>query len=317
MAIGFVLLLASTVETYKSNWAVDSSTATAKYNTGREQYQLSWDPVWVTPLKTEVADTDAGLVAALLRQSLKEIGLESVAAPKEAPSSTPESGPVALFLSVTKWEVKRTLTGWTAGATATTEGTPLGDLSEALRIEINSTVSAAGKYTGWAKRNTVERHLAEQLVYKITEGIQKDLSQAGLPLVSQSKQERKGWFGLSFSRSSFRVTRSGEQLVQGVDHPLLLPSAKVDYYWDLPHQTVLAYRVSISGTELESRLLQALGERASPHEGFVDSVNARRKLFSPSISHWVPSSKDNRYGLLDNPSLDEVLERHVLVIVPK
>ena len=304
------------MEIYRSTWDVNSSTMTAKINTLTDR-QLSWDPVWVTPLKTPVDDTATGLVAALLRQSLKEVGLEAMAAPQESLSSPPHFKPVALFLSVKKWEVKRTLTGWAATASATTEGMPLSDLSEGMRMEINSNVSAAGKYTGLAKKSTVERHLAEQLVQKITEGIQKDLSQAGLPLVPQSKPDKKGIFSFSFAWSSFSVKRSGEKLVTGVNHPLLLPDAKVDYYWDLPDQVVLAYRVTIAGTELESKLLAELGERTAPHETFVDSVNTRRRLFSPYISHWVPSSVDDPYGRMDGMSLDSVLERNVLIIVPK
>ena len=53
IAIGLVLLVASIVEIYRSTWAVDNSTMTAKSNTLTDR-QLSWDPVWVTPLKTPV-----------------------------------------------------------------------------------------------------------------------------------------------------------------------------------------------------------------------------------------------------------------------
>lgn len=316
VTICLILVTASIIEVYRSTWAVDSSTMTAKSNTLGES-QLSWSPVWVAPLKTTVSDTSTGLVAALLRQSLSEIGLETMAAPQEVPDTSPLTGPVALFLSVKQWEVKRTLSGWAATATATTEGMPLGDPSAGTRIEINSNVSAAGKYAGWAKRSTVERHLAEQLAKKVTEGIQKDLSQAGLPLAPPSAPEKKGRFGFSFSWSRFSVKRSGEQLVTGVDHPLLLPTAKVDYYWSLPHQVVLAYRITIAGTELESKLLEALGERSSPHETFVDSINSRRRLFSPYISHYVPSSESERFGDIEGMPLDTVVERHVLIIAPK
>jgi len=276
-------------------------------NTGATE-PFSWSPVWVAPLVTAVPDTSTGLVSAILTQSLKEAGLDAEAAPREITEDL-AARPVVLFVSLTKWEVKRTLTGWTAVANVCTEANPLGDLADRMRIEITSTVSAAGKYSGWVKRSTVERHLAEQLAQKVTEGISKNLKSYLTLAETNENEDDKRVFGLSFSFRRSSVTRKGEQLVQGVQHDLLLPNAKVDYYWSLPEQTLLVYRVVATGEDIEKELLVRLGNKLPPPGGFMDSAQQRRRLFEPRISHWDPYSPEQRVPQ------SKLTERLVVVIV--
>lgn len=296
--ISLLLLLASTLELYRSNWGVDSSVGTATSNNLGNEH-LVWEPVWVTPLKSQVADSTTNIVAERLTSTLNEIGLEAIVAPKEAPT-TQARMPVAMFLTVTQWEVKRTLFGWAAKATAIADSIPLAELGDGMRIEINSTVSATGTYTGWLKRGTVERQLADKLVQTITEGIRKDLVKAGMTLASIQPAAEKN--GLSFSLWRNKTVRKREQLVSGVSHPLLPPNSKVDYYWNLPSKAVIAYRVTATVQEIEQELLRELGDDIVPPGNFMDSINSRRRLFSPNISHWV---------------IEGTSERQVLVIAPR
>lgn len=299
-----LLLFAAMAEIHRSTWNVSSSIGAVTRNT-KAPKPVYWSNVWVAPLQTTTSDVATGLTAAQLRQELQDVGIGATAAPLRAPSDQPGAGSVGMFLSLNEWEVTRTIWGWRAVAAATILSWPLAYDHDRPQVEVHADISAAGQYIGWLRRSTVERQLAEQLARAATNGIHQQLRGAPAPVADRPGQPL---FGLTFSLRRANVTRSGEMLVTGVQHPLVMPGAKVNYFWDLPEKTVLAYRVTATAHEIEDYLLRNLRGHSPVPLAFSNSMSGSRQLVVPSVTHYPISGED------DVP-LELRTERQVLIVI--
>jgi len=319
--LGLGALLFASLETYKTEWSVNHSVSAVKSTPVDGNYSIDWGNLLITPLHTGASSQKIiENVTTTMITGFESVSLHAKLAPGEMTEVDQNPGSVALFLSVQKWDIKRTFTGWTAQATARLDSLRLIDRPEELNLQVNISVNADGRYKGWLKRSTVEKQLAKKISDVMVNGIADELRKNGAHLPESTNQTSRDGLFFDFFRSFGRRASYKEPgPVQGVNHPLLLPEAEVDYYWDLPQKTVLAYRVATTGTALEAAL-EVPVETSRPFERFMNSTNQSRKVFNPvEITHWDPKftgeqvSSRNAY----DSRQEEVFERYVLVIAPR
>ena len=328
LALALVALLMSTVEVYRSEWNTNHSATTVTTNPADGQdYTISWGSMLVAPLESAlVNDKHNQAFVQALRQQIGRVGFGIQIAPREMnPGDIHVVGGSPLLVSLDDFKLTRTLTGWRAKGTAQVESIRLTSDPREKEIQMTINVQAEGIFRGWLKRTTVEKQLVERISYTIAKGMHDTLKNQGMLLPQPPTPPSDSGSGFSWWFSFSSTRKAAPEGRPDIEHPLLLPEATVDYLWDTPDKTVLIYRVNSTAPDLEQNLLARLEEMGQElsFDHFVNSVNNRRKLMTPSkteITHWdTASTLQSAFApwVEHNNRQNESVERYVLVVLGK
>lgn len=312
--------LLSFTEFYRSEWIVHAKSDVVTISVGEAVFE-PWNRIWIAPL-TDGGSSLSQLTTAL-QQELQARSLNGELAQRYV-SQNDLIGPTPVALLVeSDCDLNRTLTGWKVSGTLIVQTVGFGDEMSSKTVNYRASIAAAGTYTGWLRRHTVEKHLMEQLAGKLAEGLAQELRKQGQALPPEPGTQ-DGVVKQSSLQINWPWSKKTPQPNQGnipadIDHPLIVDGAEVDYYWQISPKTVIVYRVEQSGVQLEQHLLSPVTGSVKNRD-FQNAVHNRRHWSSWDLqmTHWAVdgdlTDQDGVPGGGYTSLQDEVLWRRVLVV---
>lgn len=319
-----VLLLAgllSFTELFGSEWAVQAQSNVVTIAADDAVFE-PWNRVWVAPIINAGDDKVRNELIEALQEHFAGQGINAELAPRYLnQQAMPDQAPIILLVE-SDYKLQRNIRGWSAVGSLIVQTIGLNDNLATKTVDYRAGISAAGTYTGWVKRATVQAQLIDQLTGKLADSLGNELRKQGqaLPPVPLGQ--------VSSKKSGFQIAwpwfrKSGEvdqgSIPDDIEHPLIAGDAEIDYYWQLSGNTAAIYRVQESGVQLEKQLLGQLGGSVKDRE-FQNAVYDRRQWsgWGLQISHWaVDTDYSDPIGYSGDTYVtmqNDVFPRRVLVI---